>query len=82
MVAHSCQSRTVVAAARLVHIGMKPPAPDGTPMPNDLLTGYIGQNEQTLISDTTIAAFADLGYTTFDPSAATSFLVDSGLILA
>lgn len=57
-------------------------APDGTPMPNDLMTGYIGQNEQTLISDTTIAAFADLGYTTFDPSAATSFLVDSGLILA
>ena len=55
-------------------------APQGAQMSNDLMTGYFASGETTLLSDTTIAAFADLGYAVGDPSAGTSVVVDSLLL--
>jgi hypothetical protein len=49
-------------------------APNGTPMSNELMTGYVAYNEQTYLSDTTVAALADLGYTVLDPSAGIDYL--------
>ena len=43
-------------------------APDGEATPNDLMTGYIGSGESTVLSDTTVGALADLGYTVIDPT--------------
>jgi len=51
-------------------------------MPNELMTGYIGLHEQTYLSDTTVGALADLGYTVQDPSSGSSYLtVNSGIQL-
>jgi hypothetical protein len=58
-------------------------APDGTLMSNELMTGYFVPGEQTYLSDTTIGALADLGYTVQDPSIGSSYLaVDSHLLIA
>jgi hypothetical protein len=47
------------------------------------MTGYFVPGEVTLLSDTTIGAFADLGYMVTDPSVgSTSFVVDSHLLMA
>jgi hypothetical protein len=57
--------------------------PNGQQMSNELMTGYFVPGEVTLLSDTTIGAFADLGYTVTDPSVgSTSFVVDSHLLMA
>jgi len=53
-------------------------APNGQPMSNELMTGYLVPGEQTYLSDTTVGAFADLGYTVQDPSPGTSYLVVGG----
>ena len=52
--------------------------PNGEQMYNELMTGYFVPGEQTYLSDTTVGAFADLGYTVQDPSAGTSYLVVGG----
>jgi len=58
-------------------------APDGVPMSNELMTGYVVQNEQTYLSDTTVGAMADLGYNVQDPSVGSSYLtIDNHLLLA
>jgi hypothetical protein len=58
-------------------------APNGQPMSNELMTGYFVPGETTLLSDTTIGALADLGYTVADPSVgSTSSVVDSHLLMA
>jgi Leishmanolysin len=58
-------------------------APDGTLMHNELMTGYVVQNEHTYLSDTTVGAMADLGYQVEDPSVGTSYLtIDNHLLLA
>jgi hypothetical protein len=58
-------------------------APNGVLMPDELMTGYIAQNEQTLLSDTTVGAMADLGYHVQDPSVGSSYLtIDNHLLLA
>ena len=56
-------------------------APKGVPMSNDLMTGYFAPGETTLLSDTTVGAFADLGYTVQDPSVGTSSMVVNWLIV-
>jgi hypothetical protein len=57
-------------------------APIGQQMSNELMTGYFVPGEVTLLSDTTIGAFADLGYMVTDPSVgSTSFVVDSHLLM-
>ena len=57
--------------------------PNGVQMSNDLMTGYFVPGEQTYLSDTTVGALADLGYTVQDPSVGSSYLVvDSHLLLA
>ena len=57
--------------------------PDGVQMSNELMTGYFVPGEQTYLSDTTVGALADLGYTVQDPSVGSSYLVvDSHLLLA
>lgn len=43
-------------------------APQDTSTPTDLMTGYIAAGETTVLSDTTVGALADLGYTVADPS--------------
>jgi hypothetical protein len=53
-------------------------APNGETMPNDLMTGYFVGGQQTYLSDTTVAAFGDLGYTVVDPSIGLSYLVIDG----
>jgi hypothetical protein len=59
------------------------PADSSTPMSNELMTGYFTPNEQTLLSDTTVSAFADLGYKVLDPSVGSSTLVvDSHLLVS
>lgn len=56
--------------------------PNGVQMSNELMTGYFVPGEQTFLSDTTVGALADLGYTVKDPSVASSYLVvDSHLLL-
>jgi hypothetical protein len=55
--------------------------PDGVHMSNELMTGYLVPGEQTYLSDTTVGAFADLGYTVQDPSIAASYLAVSGPVL-
>jgi hypothetical protein len=56
---------------------------DGANLPNELLTGFISPDEETVLSDTTVGALADLGYTVQDPSSGASYLtVDSGVLLA
>jgi len=56
--------------------------PNGVQMSNELMTGYFVPGEQTYLSDTTVGALADLGYTIEDPSVGTSyFVVDSHLLL-
>ena len=58
-------------------------APDGVQMSNELMTGYVVQNEPTYLSDTTVGAMADLGYQVADPSVGSSYLViDNHLLLA
>jgi hypothetical protein len=57
-------------------------APGGVPMSNELMTGYLGMNQTTYLSDTTIGALADIGYTVVDPSPGAYLVVDSGLLLA
>ena len=57
-------------------------APNGQQMSNDLMTGYFVPGETTLLSDTTVAALADLGYHVQDPSPlGTSMIVDSHLLV-
>jgi len=56
-------------------------APNGQLLSNDLMTGFIVPGETTLLSDTTIGAFADLGYHVQDPSVGTSMIVDSHLLI-
>ena len=52
-------------------------------MSNELMTGiFADYNEQTYLSDVTIAALQDLGYTVTDPSLTTTYvIVDSDLML-
>ena len=58
-------------------------APNGEQMSNELMTGFFVPGEVTLLSDTTIGAFADLGYTVTDPSVGSPwFVVDSHLLIA
>jgi Leishmanolysin len=58
-------------------------APDGALMHNELMTGYVVQNEDTYLSDTTVGAMADLGYGVQDPSVGSSYLlIDNHLLLA
>jgi hypothetical protein len=58
-------------------------APNGVPTSNELMTGYVVQNQQTYLSDTTVGAIADLGYHVQDPSAGSSyFVIDNHLLLA
>jgi hypothetical protein len=57
-------------------------APNGQQMSNELMTGYFVPGEVTLLSDTTVGALADLGYTVTDPSVgSTSLVVDSHLLM-
>lgn len=56
-------------------------APGGTAMATEIMTGYLGTNQQTQVSDTTLGALADLGYTIQDPSIGSYFTVNSGLLL-
>jgi len=42
-------------------------SPNGTPQPADLMTTLFALGQEPVLSDTTIAAFADLGYTVLDP---------------
>ena len=58
-------------------------APNGQQMSNELMTGYFVPGEVTLLSDTTVGALADLGYTVLDPSVGSaSLVVDSHLLMA
>jgi hypothetical protein len=53
-----------------------------TPMSNELMTGYFTPGEETDLSDTTVGALADLGYTVQDPSIGSPYLVvDSHLLM-
>jgi hypothetical protein len=53
---------------------------DGATLSNELMTGFIAPGESTYLSDTTVAAFADLGYIVQDPFVGGStFLVESSL---
>jgi Leishmanolysin len=57
-------------------------APNGVPMSNELMTGWLAMNEQTYLSDTTVGAMADVGYHVQDPSIGSSYLViDNNLLL-
>jgi hypothetical protein len=57
-------------------------APNGQQMSNELMTGYFVPGEVSLLSDTTVGALADLGYTVADPSVgSTSLVVDSHLLM-
>ena len=57
--------------------------PNGVVMSNDLMTGYFTPGETTLLSDTTVAALGDLGYSVQDPSIGIALLVvDSHLLIA
>lgn len=57
-------------------------APNGVQMSNDLMTGFFVPGEQTLLSDTTLGAFQDLGYTVADPDPTqNSYVVDSHLLV-
>lgn len=55
--------------------------PNDVAMPNELMTGYFVPGEQTYLSDTTVGALADLGYTVQDPSVGTYLIVDSHLLI-
>lgn len=50
-------------------------SPNGSPLSNDLMTPLFTAGEQTLLSDATLGAFADLGYTVQDLSPGSSYLV-------
>jgi hypothetical protein len=65
------------------HWGETTFAPNGQPMSNELMTNtFADYSEQTYLSDVTIGALQDLGYSVSDPSATSSyFLVDSDLVL-
>jgi hypothetical protein len=56
-------------------------APNGQPMSNELMTGYLGFGD-TYLSDTTVAALADLGYTVADPSPGATYAVVDSLLVA
>jgi hypothetical protein len=58
-------------------------APNGVLMPNELMTGFAVQNQQTYLSGTTVGAIADIGYhVQDDPSAGSGYLViDNHLLL-
>ena len=57
-------------------------APGGETMSNELMTGFFVPGEVTLLSDTTIEAFADIGYVVEDLSpGATSLILDSHLLI-
>ena len=49
-------------------------SPGGTAMPDELMTGWVEYNQQTRLSDTTVGALADLGYTVADPSPNADYL--------
>jgi hypothetical protein len=52
------------------------------PLSTELMTGFFVPGETTVLSDTTIGGFADLGYTVQDPSVGISYLVvDSHLLM-
>jgi hypothetical protein len=56
------------------------PLPAGVADSNELMTGYIGKGEQAYLSDVTVAALHDLGYTVADPSPTLKYaMLDSGL---
>ncbi|HTM72421.1 MAG TPA: leishmanolysin-related zinc metalloendopeptidase [Pseudolabrys sp.] len=58
-------------------------APSGVLMSDELMTGWVDPNQPIVLSDTTVQAFADLGYQVTDPSASSPELViDSKLLLA
>ena len=58
------------------------PSDSLTPLSTELMTGFFVPGETTVFSDTTIGAFADLGYTVQDPSIGSSYLVvDSHLLM-
>jgi hypothetical protein len=46
----------------------------GSNLSNELMTGYISPVEQAYLSNTTVGALADLGYTVQDPSVGGSTL--------
>jgi len=57
-------------------------APNGQQMSNELMTGYFVPGETTLLSDATVGALADLGYTVGDPSVGSpSIMIDSHLLI-
>lgn len=54
------------------------PLPAGVPDSNELMTGYIGKGEQSYLSDATVLALQDLGYTIHDPDPMLTYaMVDS-----
>ena len=58
-------------------------APGGETMSNELMTGFFVPGEVTLLSDTTIGAFDDIGYVVQDLSPdSTSLILDSHLLIA
>jgi hypothetical protein len=50
-------------------------APNGTPLSQELMTTLFSAGQQPVLSDTTVAAFADLGYNVFDPSLNSAYVV-------
>jgi len=50
-------------------------APNGTPLPQELMTTLFSAGQQPVLSDTTVQAFRDLGYTMTDPSPDTAYVV-------
>jgi hypothetical protein len=50
-------------------------SPKGAPMPEDLMTTLFSAGQHTMLSDTTVAAFADLGYAVDDPSPGIAFIM-------
>jgi hypothetical protein len=58
------------------------PSGEPAPLSNELMTGFFSPGETTVLSDTTVQTFADLGYTVQDPSAGSSYVaVDSFLLM-
>jgi len=49
-------------------------SPGGTSQPEDLMTTLFALGQQTVLSDTTVVAFEDLGYTVTDPDPHNAFV--------
>ena len=50
-------------------------SPNGVPLPEELMTTLFSAGELPVLSDTTVKAFADLGYTVVDPPPGSPFVV-------